>query len=122
MQRDEVYSTRPMQQFSPELERELTLAMRGYAVTLGATSEAMRLQTAMQRVCTEARQLSMPPERMVVELKRLYHGIAAKDVRMREQLRDAYDRLLSGCIRSYFAASAPSPHDVSQTDTSTRND
>jgi len=119
MQRDEVFSTRPMQQFSPDLERELSQAMRGYAVTLGATTEAIRLQTAMQRVCTEARQLSMPPERMVVELKRLYHGIAAQDARMQEQLRDAYDRLLSGCIQSYFAAS--SPEDPARTDASGRD-
>jgi hypothetical protein len=57
--------------FSAELTREVGKALGALLASPGEQTQE-RLRLATQRVCTEAHQMSLPPEQMVIALKRLF--------------------------------------------------
>ena len=82
------------------------MALEAYVSTKGAVTENERLQTAMDRVCSEAHKLGMTPEAMVIAVRAAYESVVAVKRLNDAMLRNAYDRLLSGCIQAYFEEQA----------------
>ena len=84
-----------------ELHAELSLALYAYAASRAA-GDAARLQDAADAVCRHAKRAGMPPEALVIALKRAYDTVGSAQPKGGEHLRKAYDRLLSGCLHVYF--------------------
>lgn len=88
--------------FSPDLQQELAEALRQYASTRGAPEADQRLNAATDAVCEHAHRAGTTPEAMVVALRRIYREAAVGHPPGEEWLRQAYDRLLAGCLQAYF--------------------
>jgi|SRR5476651_1070763 len=95
--------------FSPDLLQELSGALHEYAMAPAGTDDETRLQAATDRVCAEAHAVGMTPEQMVIALKGFYDRVAGEDILEDDRRRTAFDALLSGCIRAYFAAAETPP-------------
>jgi hypothetical protein len=89
--------------FSAELTREVGKALGALLASPGDQSQE-RLRLATQRVCTEAHQLSLPPEQMVIALKRLFERVPIAGAIDPERRRAAYEQFVAGCISAYYEA------------------
>ena len=87
--------------FSPELTRDVAAALHAYLLSYGTEGdEALRQLT--NRVCREAHALGLPPEKMLIALKYLFERTPLPDVRHSERRLRAFEKFISGCIKSYF--------------------
>jgi hypothetical protein len=95
--------------FSADLTREVGRALSALLAS-GDESTQERLRLATKRVCTEAHQMALPPERMVAALKRLFERVPLAGAIDPDRRRAAYEQFISGCIAAYYEAD-----DVEQT-------
>ena len=95
--------------FSPKLLQELSVALHEYATARAGTDDGTLLQAATDRICSEAHAVGMTPEQMVIALKGFYNRVAGEDILADDRRRAAFDGLMSGCIRAYFATEEPVP-------------
>jgi hypothetical protein len=93
----------PQSRFSPELTRAIAQALGDYLRTYGSGSD-QTLQELTNRVCTEAKLLGLPPEKMLIEIKQLFEGLPLPELPHSERRRQTFERFISGCIESYFSA------------------
>ena len=92
-----------MSPFPPELQARLALAIHAYAQSHGASTDRAQLAEAMDLACRYAHQRGMLPETMVIALRHSYHSLESTDTLPQARLRDAYERLLAGSLKAYFA-------------------
>ena len=85
--------------FSPELTRDVASALRAYLLSFGAEGDA-ELQQLTKRVCKEAHALGLPPEKMLIAIKRLFEQAPFPDLRRSERRLRAFEKFISGCIRN----------------------
>src|SRR5438067_7674855 len=72
----------------------------------GGLTEIEDLRTPLQQFCREARQERMPPEQVLIRVKRALDGlIAYDDVRLRE-IESARTRIISLAIETYYSDGA----------------
>ncbi|MEO8620163.1 MAG: hypothetical protein ABI625_03785 [bacterium] len=96
----------PHSGFSPELTRDIGLALSDYLRSSEPAANA-ELQTLTNRVCAEAKALGLPPEKMLIEIKRLFERLPSHDVPHTERRQKTFERFITGCIESYFGADEP---------------
>jgi hypothetical protein len=96
----------PHSGFSPELTHDIGVALSDYLRTSEPAASAV-LQSLTNRVCTEAKALGLPPEKMLIEIKRLFERHPLADVPLSERRQKTFERFVSGCIKSYFGADEP---------------
>jgi hypothetical protein len=89
--------------FSADLTREVGKALGALLSSPGDETQE-RLRVATQRVCTEAHQMSLPPEQMVIALKRLFERVPLAGAFDPERRRAAYEQFVAGCIAAYYDA------------------
>jgi hypothetical protein len=89
--------------FSSELTREVGKALSALLASPGEETQE-RLRLATQRVCTEAHQMALPPEQMVIALKRLFERIPLAGAFDPDRRRAAYEQFVAGCIAAYYDA------------------
>ena len=89
--------------FSPELHHDIAEALGHRLLCRDAAADAA-LRELTNRVCAEARVLGLPPERMLIEVKHLFAQHPISEQPQSEQRRQLFERFISGCIKSYFAA------------------
>ena len=82
------------------------MALNDYLMSYGVEAEA-KLRMLTNRVCAEAHALSFPPEKMLIAIKQLFERAPLSDVIHRDSRRRAFERFVSGCIKTYFAADTP---------------
>lgn len=93
--------------FSPELTRDVASALNEYLLSHGADADG-QLRELTNRVCTEAHELGLPPEKMLIAIKHLFERAPLTDVVHTDSRRQAFERFISGCIKAYFEAAPPS--------------
>ncbi len=93
------------QPFSPGLASDIGTALGNYLGSRGpgAGAEA-ELRSVTNRVCTEAKQLGLPPEKMLIALKQLFERIPLREAVPPDRRRHAFERFITGCIDSYFSS------------------
>jgi hypothetical protein len=96
----------PPDGFSPELTREVTSALNEYLLSRDVEADE-QLRDLTNRVCSEAHELGLPPEKMLIAIKHLFERAPLADVVHSDSRRLAFDKFVSGCIKAYFDA-APS--------------
>jgi NAD(P)H-dependent FMN reductase len=89
--------------FSAELTREVGKAL-GALLTSPGDETQERLRQATRRVCTEAHQMALPPEQMVIALKRLFDRVPLAGAIDPDRRRAAYEQFVAGCIAAYYDA------------------
>ncbi len=89
-------------EFSFDLRLEISRALSSY-LTHGESSRG-RLVKATQRVCTEAHALTLSPEQVVAQLKRLFERLPLSSDGDLERRRAAWEEFAQGCISAYFNA------------------
>jgi len=91
--------------FSPELAHEVATALNDYLQSYGADAD-VKLRALTNRVCAEAHALAFPPEKMLIAIKQLFERAPLSDVIHTDSRRRAFERFVSGCIKTYFDADA----------------
>ena len=86
--------------FSAELGRDIAAAFADPLSASGPTLDAT-LHALAHRVCAEARQLVLPPEKMLIAIKHLVERLPPNAVHI-EQRRLLFERFISSCIDDYF--------------------
>ena len=86
--------------FSAELASDIAGV---FAETVSASGPALdaALHALAHRVCAEARQLDLPPEKMLIAIKHLIERLPPNAVHI-EQRRMVFERFISSCIDDYF--------------------
>lgn len=92
--------------FSPELTRDVASALNEYLLSHEPEADE-QLRDLTNRVCSEAHELGLPPEKMLIAIKHLFERAPLPDVIHSDSRRLAFERFISGCIKAYFDA-APS--------------
>lgn len=69
--------------------------------------ENVRLMAVMDRVGAESRRTGVSAEAMVIGLRHVFESAIGHHVRNDLHVRHAYDRFLTGCIRTYYGYKAP---------------
>jgi hypothetical protein len=92
--------------FSAELRSEVSAAIEDYRQHRGPESEA-RLRAVTERVCAEAHALDLPPEKMLIAIKKFYAILPYSNTTGDWERREAFDRFVSGCIEAYFGGQSP---------------
>jgi hypothetical protein len=92
--------------FSPELTRDVASALNEYLLSNGPVADE-QLRGLTNRVCAEAHELGLPPEKMLIAIKHLYERAPLADVMHADSRRHAFERFISGCIKAYFDAAPP---------------
>ncbi len=87
--------------FSPQLTRDVAQALNEYLLSQGPEADA-QLRDLTNRVCTEARELGLPPEKMLIAIKQLFERAPLADIGHSDSRRFAFERFISGCIKAYF--------------------
>jgi hypothetical protein len=87
-------------QFSSALRKELAIAFNAYMASRSAASEA-RLRVAADVVCVEAHSLNLSHKNMTLALRHLFAELPGGSAADEPIRREAFDRFLAGCIRSY---------------------
>ena len=90
----------PRSAFSGELASDLAAAFADSLSASGAGPDAA-LHALAHRVCAEAQQLSLPPEKMLIAIKHLFERLPPTAVHI-EQRRLVFERFISSCIDDYF--------------------
>ena len=93
--------------FSAELASDIAGV---FADTVSASGPALdaALHALAHRVCSEARQLALPPEKMLIAIKHLFERLPQTAVHI-EQRRLVFERFISSCIDDYFKAEDTPP-------------
>ena len=86
--------------FSAELASDIAVALANSLSESGAGLDAA-LHVLAHRVCAEARQLALPPEKMLIAIKHLFERLPPTAV-YDEQRRHVFERFISACIDDYF--------------------
>lgn len=86
--------------FSAELTRDIAAALTDSLSARGPMHDAT-LHALAHRVCAEARELTLPPEKMLIAIKQLFEQLPAASVRLDER-RMVFERFISSCIDDYF--------------------
>jgi len=86
--------------FSPQLTRDVAQALNEYLLSGDREADAP-LRDLANRVCAEAHALGLPPEKMLIAIKKLFERVPL-DVSHSDNVRFAYERFISWCIRAYF--------------------
>lgn len=89
--------------FSADLTREAGRALSALLANPGDESRE-RLRAVTRKVCTEAHQMALAPEQMVVALKRLFDRVPLAGAIDPERRRAAYEQFVAGCISAYYDA------------------
>ncbi|MEO8334654.1 MAG: hypothetical protein ABI664_06770 [bacterium] len=89
--------------FSPQLAQDVAQALNEYLLSNGPEAEA-QLHDLTNRVCQEAHALGLPPEKMLIAIKRLFERAPLPDFAHSDSRRSAFERFISGCIKAYFDA------------------
>jgi hypothetical protein len=89
--------------FSPQLTRDVAQALNEYLLSNGPEADA-RLRDLTNRVCAEAHELGLPPEKMLIAIKQLFERAPLPDIVHLDSRRFAFERFISGCIKAYFEA------------------
>ena len=89
--------------FSPQLTREVAQALNEYLLSNGPEADA-QLGVLTNRVCVEAHELGLPPEKMLIAIKQLFERAPLPDIGHSDSRRYAFERFISGCIKAYFEA------------------
>ena len=100
------------EQFPPALHAEVSQALHYYASSRGAASEDVRLMALRKTVCRHAHTMHMTPEHMVIAIGRAFEGVMSYSPAESVSLRNAYDRLVSGCVTEFDVPTVP-PRSVS---------
>ena len=90
----------PNDAFSMELAGEIGAVLADSMSASGPEMDAM-LHMLAHRVCAEARQLALPPEKMLIAIKRLFERLPSTSVHA-EQRRLVFEKFISVCIDDYF--------------------
>jgi len=102
-----MFAAMPASAFSPELRDELAAAMQIFAALPGAAPEHDRLAAAMERACAEMHRAGLPAETMVIALRHIFEDVIPFHVRYDLRMRNAYDRFLTHCIRTFYGYVPP---------------
>jgi len=97
----------PHSGFSPELTHDIGVALGDSMRSSEPSVANAKLQALTNRVCAEAKALGLPPEKMLIEIKRLFERIPLSSVPHTERRQRTFERFISGCIESYFGAEEP---------------
>jgi hypothetical protein len=89
--------------FSPQLTRDVAQALNEYLLSNGPEADA-QLRDLTNRVCAEAHELGLPPEKMLIAIKQLFERAPLPDISHSDSRRYAFERFISGCIKAYFDA------------------
>ena len=89
--------------FSPALTRDVASALNEYLPSFGTEADA-QLRDLTNRVCREAHELGLPPEKMLIAIKQLFERAPLPDAIHSNSRRLAFEKFISGCIQSYFDA------------------
>jgi hypothetical protein len=92
--------------FSPELAREVATALSDYLLSNDVDAE-VKLRVLTNRVCAEAHALGLPPEKMLIAIKQLFERAPVSHAIHMDTRRRAFERFLSGCIKTYFETDQP---------------
>ena len=93
----------PLQtRFSPGLTHDITVALCDYVAQQDGAADAT-LHALTNRVCSEAKTLGLPPEKMLIEIKNLFEHFPIADAPAAELRRRMFERFITGCIESYFS-------------------
>ncbi len=87
--------------FSPELTRDVAQALNEFLLSNGPEANA-QLRDLTNRVCVEAHELGLPPEKMLIAIKQLFERAPLPDIAYSDNRRNAFERFISGCIKAYF--------------------
>ncbi len=86
--------------FSAELASDIAAALGDSLSESGPGLDAA-LHALAHRVCSEAKQLALPPEKMLIAIKHLFERLPPTAV-YAEQRRLVFERFISTCIDDYF--------------------
>ena len=86
--------------FSAELARDIAAVIASPLSASGGEQDAA-LRALAHRVCAEARQLALPPEKMLIAIKQLFERLPSTAVHA-DQRRLVFERFISRCIDDYF--------------------
>ncbi|MEP6991294.1 MAG: hypothetical protein ABJA80_10225 [bacterium] len=90
--------------FSPGLASDIGAALGNYLASPGPDARAeAALRSVTNRVCTEAKGLGLPPEKMLIAIKQLFDHTPLPDTVQPDRRRKAFERFITGCIDSYFS-------------------
>lgn len=89
-------------EFSAALRAEIAKALSGYLANGERGRD--RLRRATQQVCTEAHQLELTPETMVVALQHLFERTPLSGSIAPDRRRAAFEEFMQSCIAAYFNA------------------
>ena len=87
--------------FSPQLTGDVAQALNVFLLSNGPEADA-QLRDLTNRVCAEAHELGLPPEKMLIAIKQLFERAPLPDFAHSESRRYAFERFISGCIKAYF--------------------
>ena len=88
--------------FSDELASDIAAALADPMSASGPALDAA-LHSLAHRVCVEARQLALSPEKMLIAIKHLFERLPPPSLHI-EQRRLMFERFISSCIDDYFRA------------------
>ena len=86
--------------FSAELTHDIAAALTD-SLSGSSPMHDATLHVLAHRVCAEARELALPPEKMLIAIKQLFERLPAPSVRLEER-RMVFERFISCCIDDYF--------------------
>jgi hypothetical protein len=93
------------QVFSAGAETQLRDALTNYVSTWDDERHAL-LRAALERLCTEAHERGLGPEKMLVTVKAIWAAIPDRMRLDSDRTRVVFDRLLGHCLDAYYGESA----------------
>ena len=86
--------------FSAELTSDIAAAL-GDSLSAGGPLQDATLRALAHRVCAEARELALPPEKMLIAVKQLVERLPPQTIHV-DQRRIVFERFISSCIDDFF--------------------
>lgn len=74
----------------------------GHSLLVSGPGQHAVLHALAHRVCAEARELALPPEKMLIAIKHLFERMPQAPGAHSEQRRLMFERFISNCIDDYF--------------------
>jgi hypothetical protein len=91
----------PARVFSAAAETQLRDALTDYVATWNDEPHTM-LRAALERLCTEAHDRSLGPERMLVTVKAAWGAVPESHTLDHDRKQVVFDRLLGHCLDAYY--------------------
>ena len=101
--------------FSAAVTEELGVVLNAYLASPHPDDAALR--HAVDRLCTEAHERDLGPERMVVAVKSVWHDLKLDNAMDEGRKQLAFDRILTTCLDAYYDARTMGARDDGMTAT-----